>query len=137
MKFEKNIEDLYTSIKVIEEKLDTRIAPILKGEFVMLNAEGIKNIILNLSLVKYADSSGLSAILIANRICEEAGGVLVLCHLTEHVEKLIHISQLDSFLNIIPTEKEAIEAIYMAVLESQLTEDSTSENKTHEPSADS
>ena len=120
MKFEKNLEELYTSITILEENLNSSIAPILKGEFVMLNAEGIRNIVLNLGKVKYVDSSGLSAILVANRICEDVGGVLVLCHLTEHVEKLIHISQLDSFLNIIGTEKEAVEAIFMAEMESEL-----------------
>ncbi len=128
MKFEKNLEDLYTSITILEEKLDSRIAPILKGEFVMLNTEGIRSIILNLAHIKYVDSSGLSAILIGHRLCEDAGGAFVLCHLNEHVEKLIEISQLNSFLNIISTEKEAIEAIFMAEMESDL-ESNTEEDK--------
>ncbi|MBX7240715.1 MAG: STAS domain-containing protein [Bacteroidia bacterium] len=124
MKFEKNLEELYTSITILEEKLDSRIAPILKGEFVMLNTEGVRSIILNLTHIKYVDSSGLSAILIGHRLCEDSGGAFVLCHLNEHVEKLVHISQLNSFLNIISTEKEAIEAIFMAEMESQLESDS-------------
>lgn len=121
MRLEINKEELYTSIKLMEEKLDTRIAPNLKGEFVLLNAEGINNVILNLEAVKFADSAGLSSILVANRLCEENGGALVVCGLSEHVSKLITIACLDAVLYITRTEKEAIDAFYMAELEEQLT----------------
>lgn len=124
MKLEINKEELYTSIKLMEEKLDTRIAPNLKGEFVLLNAEGINNVILNLEAVKFADSAGLSSILVANRLCEEGGGALVLCGLSEHVSKLITIACLDSVLYITRTEKEAIDAFYLAEMEEQLTKNS-------------
>lgn len=120
MKFEKSVEDRYTVVLPKEEKLDSRISPQLKGEFIQLNAQGTQNIVLNLSEVKYVDSSGLSAILTANRLCSGAGGVLVISNVNPHVEKLIKISHLDSVLHVLPTEEEARDAIYMMELEKEV-----------------
>jgi len=96
-----------TLIKIQTEKLDTHIAPSLKSELVLVSGKGEKNIILNLEKCQYCDSSGLSAILVANRLCKNAGGTFVLCGLNEAVERLITISQLDTVLNITDTVEEA------------------------------
>ncbi|MDX2282938.1 MAG: STAS domain-containing protein [Bacteroidia bacterium] len=124
MRFEKNVEDRHTVIKLLEEKLDSRISATLKSEFVNLSAIGTRNIILNLDQVRYADSSGLSAILTAKRLCDNAGGMLVVSNLTSHVEKLIKISQLDTVLNILPTESEAREAVFMHEIEREVLSES-------------
>ena len=96
-----------TLIQVQAEKLDTHIAPALKSELVLISGKGEKNIILDLIKCQYCDSSGLSAILVANRLCKNAGGTFVLCGLNDAVERLITISQLDTVLNITATVKEA------------------------------
>lgn len=114
-------QDNYTILKVLEEKLDTRNAPELKSEFLMLNAEGVRNIILDLENTRYVDSSGLSSILVANRLCGQLNGYLILCCVSSHVEKMIKISQLDKILNILPTVQEAIEAIFLSALEEEVT----------------
>jgi anti-anti-sigma factor len=77
----------------------------------MANKSGEKNLILYMSATRYFDSSGLSAILVANRLCRDAEGALVLCTLQEPVMKLISISQLHNVLHITPTLKEAEELI--------------------------
>jgi len=104
----------YTLIQVNEEKLDTHIAPTLKSELVLVSGNGEKNILLNLGNVRYCDSSGLSAILVANRLCKNANGTFVLTGLNEAVERLITISQLDTVLNITNTVEEGIELIKSA-----------------------
>ncbi len=96
----------HTLIQVLEEKLDTHIAPTLKSELVLVSGNGEKNIILDLSKVRYCDSSGLSAILVANRLCKNANGTFVLTGLNDAVERLITISQLDTVLNISSTIDE-------------------------------
>ena len=101
----------YTLIQVNEEKLDTHIAPTLKSELVLVSGNGEKNILLDLGNVRYCDSSGLSAILVANRLCKNANGTFVLTGLNEAVERLITISQLDTVLNITNTVEEGIELI--------------------------
>ncbi len=107
MDFTIDKKDNYALIEVQAEKLDSNIAPNLKSELVVLNAEGIKNIILNLGHTRYCDSSGLSSILVANRLCKNAHGKLVLSNLQDGVRKLISISQLDSILAIAGNVDEA------------------------------
>ncbi len=104
-----NIENRNNStlIQVQTQKLDTHIAPALKSELVLISGKGEKNIILDLGKCEYCDSSGLSAILVANRLCKNAGGTFVLCGLNEAVERLITISQLDTVLTIADTVEEA------------------------------
>ncbi|MBN1143576.1 MAG: STAS domain-containing protein [Bacteroidales bacterium] len=97
----------YTLIQVLEEKLDTHIAPTLKSELVLVSGNGEKNIVLDLSKCRYCDSSGLSAILVANRLCKNANGTFVLTGLNDAVERLITISQLDTVLNIADSLEEA------------------------------
>jgi anti-anti-sigma factor len=96
---------------VLEEKLDTHIAPTLKSELVLVSGNGEKNIILDLSKCRYCDSSGLSAILVANRLCKNANGTFVLTGLNDAVERLITISQLDTVLNITGSLEEASKLI--------------------------
>jgi len=111
MRYTIDKEDKYTVLKLDEEKLDSVLSPQLKSELVTLNAEGVKNIILDLSEVKYTDSSGLSAILVGNRVFGDNDGYFVLASVNDHVLKLIKISQLDSVLNVLPSVEEAVEAI--------------------------
>lgn len=96
-----------TVISIETEKLDTHIAPSLKSELVLISGKGERNIILDLKKCQYCDSSGLSAILVANRLCKNAGGTFVLCGLNEAVERLITISQLDTVLSIAADTEEA------------------------------
>jgi len=100
MEFKIDKFENHTLIKVLEEKLDTHIAPTLKSELVLVSGNGEKNIVLDLSNCRYCDSSGLSAILVANRLCKNASGTFVLAGLNDAVERLITISQLDTVLNI-------------------------------------
>jgi anti-sigma B factor antagonist len=93
-------KEAYTLVKLEEERLDSLISPVLKSELVFLNSEGVKNIIFDLSSVKYVDSSGLSAILVGNRLCNSASGKFVLTHVHSSIAKLIEISQLDGILSM-------------------------------------
>lgn len=123
MKYSVDKQDKYTVFKLHEEKLDTVLAPNLKSELVTLNAEGVENMILDLAEVKYTDSSGLSAILVGNRVFSESNGFFVLAKVTDHVMKLIKISQLDSVLNITASVEEAIEGILDALEKENKEED--------------
>ncbi len=114
MEFKIEKLDNHTLIQVLEEKLDTHIAPTLKSELVLVSGNGEKNIILDLSKVRYCDSSGLSAILVANRLCKNANGTFVLTGLNDAVERLITISQLDTVLNITDTVEEGTQLITSA-----------------------
>jgi anti-anti-sigma factor len=58
--------------------------------------------LLDLSAVSYIDSSGLSALLVANRLCAGSGGKVVLTGLTPFVTGLLQISRLDTLLQVAP-----------------------------------
>jgi anti-anti-sigma factor len=120
MKFEIEERDKVTIVKTKVDKLDALQAPELKSELVMVNKSGVKNIILDMSETRYCDSSGLSAVLVANRLCRDNQGTFVLCGLQGTVEKLITISQLDSVLKITPTVNEAVDLVYMEEVERDL-----------------
>jgi len=107
-------------IKLLEPKLDTGIAPGLKSELITMHAEGIRNIILDISEVKYTDSSGLSALLVGNRTFRQDGGMFVIASPSDHAMKLIKISQLDGVLNLLPSVDEAIDAVFMNEIENDL-----------------
>lgn len=116
-------DEKYIKITLEEEKLDAVIAPNLKADLIKFNQEGFKNIILDLSSTKYIDSSGLSSILVGNRICSDEKGCFVLSNLNDHVMKLITISQLQSILNITKTSEEAVDFVFMHELENNIQED--------------
>jgi len=120
MKYSIDKQEKYTLLSLNEEKLDSSIAPHLKSQMVTLHAEGVRNIILDLAEVKYTDSSGLSALLVGNRILQEDDGIFILTRLSDHTLKLIKISQLDSVLNILPTVEEGIDAVFMHEIEKDM-----------------
>ncbi len=107
MSFEINKDDNCVTISVNVDKLDTTVAPDLKAQLVLLDKDGIKNFIIDLSAARYCDSSGLSALLVANRLAKASEGSLVICGLQSPVEKLIQISQLHTVLNITDSLSEA------------------------------
>lgn len=93
------------------EKLDASNAPELKAHFLQLNKVGSNYIILDMSKTKYCDSSGLSAVLIANRLCKDTNGKFALSGLQPTVLKLIEIAQLDKVLTIGSTTDAALDLI--------------------------
>jgi anti-sigma B factor antagonist len=123
MKYTIDKTEKYSLLKLHESRLDSTIAPSLKSELLTLHAEGVKNIILDLEEVKYTDSSGLSALLVGNRILSDDGGIFILIHLSDHALKLVKISQLDTVLNILNTPEEAVDAVFMHEIESGLQEE--------------
>jgi anti-sigma B factor antagonist len=111
MAFEIRKNGKYTLIKVNADRLDTNNAPDLKSELLIVNNDGEKNIVLDLSEVTYCDSSGLRAVLVANRLCEDAIGTFILCGLQPDVENLIKISMLHTVLLITDSVEEAKELL--------------------------
>jgi len=124
MKFTTEKTEQYTLIQIHSEKIDALRTPQLKTEITTIHAEGTINFIIDFSEVKYMDSSGISAILLAKRICENANGFLAIFGLNDAVKKVLSIAQLDKVLNILPTQAEAIDAVFLHAIEADLQGDS-------------
>src|SRR6187431_686614 len=127
MKFTLDKQDKYSVLSLDEENLNSLIAPDLKSEFIFLRNEGVRNLIFDLSQVKYVDSSGLSAILTANRLWKDYGSYVITGIAHPSVEKLIKISRLDTILAIIPSVKESIDYVFMEEAERQMSEEASTE----------
>ena len=127
MKYSIDKKEQYSLVSLGEDKLDASVAPELKSELITMHAEGTRNLILDMGTVKYTDSSGLSALLVGNRIFREDGGTFVMAGLNDHVMKLLKISQLDSVLSIVPTTEEAVDSVFLNQIEQDLSSD-TQEN---------
>ncbi|PTQ96748.1 anti-anti-sigma factor [Mucilaginibacter yixingensis] len=120
MKFSVDKHEKYVLVKLNESKINSLVTPQLKSELILINAEGQRNIVLDLSQVKFADSSGLSSLLVGHRLCKNAEGSFILVGLNEAVSRLVTISQLDTVLSIVPTVDEAIDLIFMEEIEKEL-----------------
>ncbi|MFD2163877.1 STAS domain-containing protein [Paradesertivirga mongoliensis] len=120
MKFSIDKHEKYVLIKLNESKLNSLISPQLKSEFILINTEGLRNIILDLSAVKYSDSSGLSSLLVGHRLCKNSEGSFIITGLNENIQRLVTISQLENVLSIVPTVEEAIDLIFMEEIEKEL-----------------
>ena len=123
MKFSIDKQERYSVIKPEEDNLNSTVAPQLKSEFVILANEGINNLILDLSSVKYVDSSGLSAILTARRLWSNLGTFVVTGVEHDAVRRLVEISKVDSVLTILPTLSESVDFIFMEELQRDLAGD--------------
>jgi len=120
MKYEIEKKERYAILRLEEENLNSIIAPDLKSELVLLSNGGIPNLVLDLTKVKYVDSSGLSAILTAHRLWKNLGSFVLTGIEHDAVRKLIEISRLDSVLNIIPTLEESRDYIMIEDIERAL-----------------
>lgn len=124
MKISLDKKEKYSILKLDEENLNSVIAPDVKSEFVFLRNEGVKNLIFDMADVKYVDSSGLSAILTANRLWTDFGSFVLTNVAHPAVQKLIEISRLETILTIVPTMAESVDYVIMEELQRELKEDS-------------
>ncbi|NBV92806.1 MAG: anti-sigma factor antagonist [Flavobacteriia bacterium] len=120
MKFSIDKHEKYAVLTLEEETLDTRFAPNLKSELVLLNSTGFRNIILDIHQVNFADSSGLSSMLVGNRLCQGSNGTFVVARASDNVKKLIEISQLQDVLEMIPSMEEASDYIFIEEIQREL-----------------
>jgi anti-sigma B factor antagonist len=126
---EKN--ERYTIYTLKEKNLISHNSTDLKSEIAILAAEGNRSILLNFSEVEFMDSSGLSALLNADRAAKENDGFLVIYGLNQNNTNLLRIAKLDKVLSIAHSEKEAIDLIIMEELERDLDLDSTTPEAEH------
>jgi anti-sigma B factor antagonist len=116
---EKN--ERYTIFSIKEKNLTSHNSSDLKSEIAILVAEGYNSILLNLSELEFMDSSGLGALLNADRTTKENNGFLVIYGLNENNSNLIRIAKLDKVLIIAHTQKEAIDLLILEELERDLS----------------
>ncbi|KQS32363.1 STAS domain-containing protein [Pedobacter sp. Leaf194] len=124
MKFSVDKHDKYVTLKLKEPKFTNENAPGLKSELYLLNAEGFKNIIVDLSHVKECtDAQDLSCLLVGDRLCKSAGGLFIVTAVNEEIAPIIELSNIFQSVTFVNTLEEATDFIFMDELEKEFRGD--------------
>jgi anti-sigma B factor antagonist len=101
MKYDVKKNGKSTILTLHGRKLDATVTPELKAELLLICKPKVCNkLIIDLEEVQFCDSSGLSALLIADRTMRGHGGEVHLVHVHEKVRELMRISQLERLFSI-------------------------------------
>lgn len=104
----------YVVVRMLTARLDNQTTAELRSELVLAAANAVSNIILDLTKCNYCDTTGLSAIMIAHRLCKN--GHLVLVGVSDSVNSILSMQRFDPELDIAADISEAEErmAAYIA-----------------------
>jgi anti-anti-sigma factor len=91
-----------------EGRLDADTAPELKGKLHAIAGEGVEAVIVDLKLVDFIDSSGLSALVSGLKALRQHGGVLNLSQPQTQALTALRLTLLDRVFPIFPSVEEAI-----------------------------
>ncbi|NTD99121.1 STAS domain-containing protein [Agrobacterium tumefaciens] len=124
MKFSIDKHDKYVTLKLEEPKFTNDNAPGVKSELYLLNAEGFKNIIVDLSDVKECnDAQDLSCLLVGDRLCKSVGGLFIVTGINDQLEPIIELSNIFQSVTFVNTIEEATDFIFMDELEKEFRGD--------------
>lgn len=70
--------------------------------------QGIKKVVINMSNVKYMNSSGIGVLITIYTKLKNRSGEAVVCNVADAIMKLLVMTKLDAVIKIFPTETEAI-----------------------------
>lgn len=91
----------------VKGEVDLETAPLLKANLAEAVRGGVTNIVVNLGLVEFLDSSGLGVLIGALKRCKEGGGTLALAAPRRPVQKVLTITGLDKVFPIHDSVDEA------------------------------
>jgi anti-anti-sigma factor len=107
MKFTVEKEDRLSIFHLHETRLDSTNAAEAKGEFLILCQSNIDVLIIDLSEITFCDSSGLSAILLAERQLREREGGIIVVDVHGKVRSLFEIAKLTDIIPLVSSVEEA------------------------------
>lgn len=120
MKFSVDKHDKYVSLKLEETRFTNDNAPGLKSELYLLNAEGFKNIIVDLTHVTECnDAQDLSCLLVGDRLCKAAGGLFIVTGISDELATIVELSNIFQSVTFVNTIEEATDFIFMDELEKE------------------
>lgn len=119
MNYDINEQEQHILLTINEKKITNLNAPNLKAEIVKLSQKN-KSVVCDFKNLDYLDSSGLSSLLIANRIFTERNHLFALCNISDKINNLIQLTKLDNVFLILETVPEAVDYILMTELEKNI-----------------
>ena len=98
-------------VLAVAGEIDVFTAPLFKQAVVNLVAEGHRHLFLDMREVLFMDSSGFGALLGATKRLRPEGGSLNLIGCNRTMQRMLHLTRLDTILGMFETEEEAMAAI--------------------------
>lgn len=108
MRFSVEQDDELVTFTIKEPVLDSTNAPEVKSELLILCQPNVKALLIDLSMVHFCDSQGLSSILLAHRQMNDNEGFVILVGVQDQVRNLFKISQIEYLFEFQPTVADAI-----------------------------
>lgn len=102
----------YVVIEPLVSFLDSEAAAKLKGEFLLRNTAGQRNIVLDLVQVGDAKEDSLRMGLLAHRLCATLGGLFIIVGVKPSIEHLLIVSKLDKYFIIVDKIEDAEDLIF-------------------------
>lgn len=112
MKFTVEKHERYVIIEPLTEVLDGKGASKLKGEFMLRNTGGQRNIVLNLGQVNRTDEDVLRMGLLARRLCKASGGLFILTGLNQELIDMLKLARMTDYFKITRSVSEAEDMIF-------------------------
>lgn len=97
-------------IEIQEERMDAHNSGDLKEQMLQLFDEGKCNLIIDLSEVRFVDSSGLGALVSGFKNASAREGSLKLCSLQPQVRSMFELTRLHRVFEIFSSIEEALES---------------------------
>jgi len=119
MEFEIKEHEKYIFFVLQEKKFIVNNAPKFKTQLMYLIKEN-KSLICDMSNIDYVDSSGLSALLVGDRLLKQQNNLFILCNVSKKVTELIELTKLNKILLVIEDSNEAKDYIMFNELEKEL-----------------
>ncbi len=94
----------------IQGRLDSNTSTAFEDKIFSAIKAGAKKVLLDFSDLEYISSAGLRIILKATKDLKRTEGHLVLCAMQDYVKEVFEISGFDTFLPIMPSVGEGIQA---------------------------
>lgn len=101
MRYTIDKHERYVVIEPLREVIDGVAANYLKGEFMLRNTAGQRNIVLDLNMVQEITEEGFRMGLLAHRLCQAAGGDFILINVHPQVLQTLKILNLDQYFMIL------------------------------------
>src|SRR5438132_2620743 len=98
-------------VLVVAGEIDVFTAPLFKQAVVNLVAEGHRHLFLDMREVSFMDSSGFGALLGATKRLRPEGGSLNLIACNKTIQRMLHLTRLDTIRGVHESEQEAMTAV--------------------------
>jgi anti-sigma B factor antagonist len=91
--------------------IDTQSAPQLSASLDRIMASGGRHVVIDLSGVRFIDSSGLVALVTGSNRLRKAAGDLRIAAPSEPVLRLLNLTRMDAVFGIFPTREAALGSV--------------------------